>query len=125
MRPQEAGRQLVQLSKDYDSRDATATEFIINRSKLTFLMADGGGSLRLLEYSQGDREAWGGRRLLTRGALHTGALLRNDRPVDNLDNSSSLLLTCMVTLQTGALRASAWSAAAWMMQGDHGILSFA
>ena len=52
----------------------TATEFIISKAKLLFLAADGGGTLRVFEYAQGDAASWGGRRLLPRGAFHTGAL---------------------------------------------------
>lgn len=69
---QETGRQLVQLSKDYDLRDVTATEFLINNKKLGFLISDGGGTVRVFDYDANHRESWAGRRLLTKGAMHTG-----------------------------------------------------
>lgn len=68
----EAGRQLKQLGKDYDNLDVAVTDFLINKSKLNFLVADAAGTLRILLYDQQDVQSWKGRKLMLKGVFHVG-----------------------------------------------------
>eukprot|EP00775_Hariotina_reticulata_P005379 gene5379-5614_t len=65
--------QLVLVSQDYDKLEAWAVEFMPNATKLSQVMADGGGNLTVLVYDRKDLESRQGDYLLRRGAAHVGA----------------------------------------------------
>eukprot|EP00798_Chlamydomonas_sp_ICE-L_P015928 gene15928-22062_t len=68
----EADRVLSLLGKDFDQHDVVSTGIIINATKLLFVFADTGGTIRQMEYMRNHPSSWGGLRLLPKGALHTG-----------------------------------------------------
>jgi cleavage and polyadenylation specificity factor subunit 1 len=74
LRYRDAQRSLELLSNDYDAVDGACAEFLPNASKLGLVVGDARGNLVVYSYDASDPESWAGKRLLRRGAIHTGAM---------------------------------------------------
>jgi hypothetical protein len=74
LRYRDAARSLEVLSADHDLVDGACAEFLPNASKLGLVVGDARGTLVVYAYDASDPESWAGKRLLRRGAIHTGAL---------------------------------------------------
>jgi hypothetical protein len=74
LRYKDAAKSLELLSSDFDLVDGCCAEFLPNASKLGLVVGDASGNLIVYAYDASDPESWAGKRLLRRGAIHTGAM---------------------------------------------------
>ena len=64
---------LVQLAKDFEHMDVSATEFLVDGSALSMLAADTVGNFFSLSYDPKSTESWKGQKLLTKASFHVGS----------------------------------------------------
>lgn len=69
---EEETSQIIFLGRDGNQLEVLTTNFIINGTKLSFLLTDMAGNLQMLEYCPQAMGSRGGRKLLARGDFHTG-----------------------------------------------------
>ncbi|KAJ3679867.1 hypothetical protein LUZ60_016145 [Juncus effusus] len=69
----EQGAQLSMLAKDFSPLDCFATEFLIDGSTLSLVVADAQKNLQIMYYAPKQMESWKGQKLLPRTEFHTGS----------------------------------------------------
>ncbi|KAK1306533.1 Cleavage and polyadenylation specificity factor subunit 1 [Acorus calamus] len=67
--------QLSLLAKDFGSLDCSATEFLIDGSTLSLVVADDQKNVQIFYYAPKMMESWKGQKLLPRAEFHAGALI--------------------------------------------------
>lgn len=69
----EQGSQLSLLAKDFASLDTFSTEFLIDGSTLSLVVADEQKNVQIFYYAPKVSESWKGQKLLSRAEFHIGA----------------------------------------------------
>ncbi|GAB4826000.1 hypothetical protein Ancab_008868 [Ancistrocladus abbreviatus] len=84
----EQGAQLSLLAKDFASLDCFATEFLIDGSTLSLVVADEQKNVQIFYYAPKMSESWKGQKLLSRAEFHVGAHLTKFLRLQMLPTSS-------------------------------------
>lgn len=88
-RLQESGHSIKLVAKENTAVGAMATEFVIDKQNLGFLLADERGNITMYAYDPQAVESRGGLNLLARGDFHVGAkvstMLRLPMPLQSSD----------------------------------------
>ncbi|XP_037491951.1 cleavage and polyadenylation specificity factor subunit 1 isoform X2 [Jatropha curcas] len=84
----EQGAQLSLLAKDFGSLDCFATEFLIDGSTLSLVVADEQKNIQIFYYAPKMSESWKGQKLLSRAEFHVGAHVTKFMRLQMLSTSS-------------------------------------
>ncbi|KAM7272599.1 hypothetical protein ACFE04_027262 [Oxalis oulophora] len=84
----EQGAQLNLLAKDFGSLDCYATEFLIDGSTLSLVVADEQKNVQIFYYAPKMSESWKGQKLLSRAEFHTGSHVTKFMRLQMLSTSS-------------------------------------
>ncbi|KAG5233655.1 cleavage and polyadenylation specificity factor [Salix suchowensis] len=95
----EQGAQLSLLAKDFGSLDCFSTEFLIDGSTLSLVVADEQKNVQIFYYAPKMSESWKGQKLLSRAEFHVGALvtkfMSGAAPVSDKTNRFALLFATL------------------------------
>ncbi|XP_034204050.1 cleavage and polyadenylation specificity factor subunit 1 isoform X3 [Prunus dulcis] len=84
----EQGAQLTLLAKDFGNLDCFATEFLIDGSTLSLVVADEQKNIQIFYYAPKMSESWKGQKLLSRAEFHVGTHVTKFLRLQMLSTSS-------------------------------------
>ncbi|CAL9008552.1 unnamed protein product [Prunus brigantina] len=84
----EQGAQLSLLAKDFGNLDCFATEFLIDGSTLSLVVADEQKNIQIFYYAPKMSESWKGQKLLSRAEFHVGTHVTKFLRLQMLSTSS-------------------------------------